>query len=154
MRCVEALADTLDHASGLLGVSEVSGDLREVEAAADGGDARAGLALEMFASRAAAAIAAAATALPRLDALVFTGGIGEGAGRVRATIVDRLAVLGVPRIPPRETGHDRVLAGGPPAVLRVEAREDLIAARLAVLSLRSEPGAPPASQMPATAPGG
>lgn len=126
----DALSDALEHGSGLSGVSGVSADLREVQAAADGGDARARLAIDMFVRRAAAAIAAAATALPRLDALVFTGGIGEHAGAVRAAIVDRLGVLGVAPIPVDVPDDDRILgaSGGGPAVLRVEAREDLVMA--------------------------
>ena len=87
----------------------------------------------MFVARAAAGIAAAATALPRLDAIVFTGGIGEHAGRVRAAIVAQLAVLGVAPVDPSDPGADSVLSSGTagPRVLRVEAREDLICARQA-----------------------
>jgi acetate kinase len=127
----EALAEALDHGSGLLGVSGVSGDVRSVDAAADQGDERARLALTMFVRRAAEGIAAAATSLPRLDALVFTGGIGENAGALRAQILARLAVLGLAPIATEETGVDRVLsaAGAAPAVLRVEAREDLVICR-------------------------
>jgi acetate kinase len=134
---VARLSDELEHRSGLLGVSGVSGDLREVEAAAERGDERARLAIDMFVSRAAAAIGAAATTLERLDALTFSGGIGEHAGRVRAAIARRLAVLGLPIVPESETGEDRVLGSDRdgPAVLRVEAREDLVAARAAVAVL-------------------
>ena len=131
---VEELAETLDHGSGLLGVSGSSADMRALQAAADAGDTAAALAIEMFVARAAAGIAAAATALRRLDAVVFTAGIGEGAGRVRAAIVDRLAVLDVAPIGPDEDGTDRILGGGggPPVVIRIEAREDIVAARAAV----------------------
>lgn len=135
---LDALADTLEHRSGLLGVSGRSADVRKVEAAADAGDHRAQLAMEMFVDRAAFGIGGASVALPRLDALVFTGGIGEHAGRVRAAIVERLAVLGFRTITSDENGEDRVLASDPnvravdvhqPATLRIEAREDLVMAR-------------------------
>lgn len=128
---VDAIADALEHDSGLLGVSGRSSDVRELTRAAERGDERAALALEMFADRAAQGIAAAATALPRLDALVFTGGIGEHAGELRARIAARLRVLGLPAVDAAETGQDRVLARGEDgaAVLRVAAREDLIIAR-------------------------
>ncbi|MBX3031609.1 MAG: acetate/propionate family kinase [Chloroflexi bacterium] len=106
----DGMSEVLEHRSGLLGVSGVSADLREVQAAAEDGDTRAALAIEMFVARASAAIGAAAVALPRLDAVVFTGGIGEHAGAVRASIVERLTVL------------------GGPTVLVVEAREDLVMA--------------------------
>lgn len=123
-------SDALEHRSGLLGVSGVSADLREVQAAAQGGDRRAVLAIEMFVGHASAGIAAAAAALPRLDAVAFTGGIGEHAGAVRAAIVDRLAVLGVASVPAGPSSGDLVLGdpGQGPSVLRVEAREDLVMA--------------------------
>lgn len=124
------MSDALEHRSGLLGVSGVGADLREVEAVAAAGDERAALAIGMFVAHASAAIGAAAIALPRLDAVVFTGGIGEHAGAVRAAIVDRLGVLGVAPVPVDVPAGDLVLGrpGGGPAVLRVEAREDLVMA--------------------------
>ena len=134
---LDDLHGALEHSSGLMGVSGLGSDVRALEAAASAGDHRAGLALEMFIARAAAGIASAAVSLDRLDALIFTGGIGEHAGRIRAAIVDRLSIIGFPRIEPEETGVDRVLAEGDlaaradrlrPAVLRIEAREDLVIA--------------------------
>jgi acetate kinase len=85
----------------------------------------------MFARRAAEGVGSAAVALPRLDALVFSGGIGEHAGSLRAAIVERLAVLGVAPVAAEETGVDRLLSGPgeSPAVLRVEAREDIVIGR-------------------------
>lgn len=134
---LDELTEALDHGSGLLGVSETSSDMRALEASAAAGDTRAQLAIEMFADRAAAGIAAAATALPRLDAVVFTGGIGENAGTVRAAIVARLGVLGIARIETMETGRDGILGtpGRGPAVLRIEAREDVVAARGALAAI-------------------
>jgi acetate kinase len=129
---VADLRDALQHRSGLLGVSGSSGDMREVQAAADRGDAGAKLAVAMFVRRAAAGIAAAASALPTLDGLCFTGGIGEHATAVRAAICRRLATLGVPSAlrDPDDAG-DRLLSepGDPVAVLRLAAREDLVIAR-------------------------
>jgi acetate kinase len=127
-----AVASALEHDAGLAGVSGRSGDVRELEASAAAGDSRARIALDLFAARAAAGIAAAATWLSRIDGVVFTGGIGENAGPVRAAIVGRLGILGLTRIEEAESGRDRVLAPGPPASLRVEAREELVMARAAV----------------------
>jgi len=127
---VDELADAIAHRGGLLGVSGSSGSVRALEEASDAGDARALLALGMFANRAASGIAAMATALPRLDALVFTGGVGEHSHRMRLGICARLSVLGVP--PPTEppAGSDAVIATlDGLAVLRIEAREDLVIAR-------------------------
>ena len=134
----DELAEVLDHRSGLLAVSGSSSDMRELKAAADRGDPAAALAIDMFVDRAAAGIAAAATALPRLDALVFTGGIGEHAGQVRAGIVERLAVLGCDPVEPDDPGGDRMLSSqrsGGPAVLRIDAREDVVAARAALAAI-------------------
>jgi acetate kinase len=126
------LGEVLQHRSGLLGVSGVSNDLREVERAAVAGEPRATLALEMFVRRAASAIGAAATALPRLDGVIFTGGIGEGAVEVRAAICQRLSQLGVAALgePPADEGAAILSdAGSKVAVLRIPAREDLVMAR-------------------------
>ena len=132
---VEELAAVLEHESGLVGVGGGHGDVRDLERAAADRDPDARLALDMFAASAAAGIAAAASFLPRLDAVVFTGGIGEHAGPLRARIVGRLGVLGVAPIDDGKTGRDRVLLAGPPAVVRVEAREDLVMARAATALL-------------------
>jgi acetate kinase len=121
------LAEGLAHRSGLLAVAGMAG-VREIEEAAAGGDERASLALEMFVRRIAAAVAGAATTLPRLDAVVFTGGIGEHSATVRAAVVARLASLGVPSRLADGAG-DGIVATGPPAVVVVEAREDLVIAR-------------------------
>ena len=126
------VAEALDHRSGLLGVSGRSADMRVLREAAQSGDERAGLAIGMYVRRAAAGIAAAATCLPRLDALVFTGGIGENAAEVRAAIVERLGVLGLAPLPrdPAAPSGDAILGApdDPIAVLRIEAREDLVIA--------------------------
>jgi acetate kinase len=112
------LADSLDHASGLLGVSGRTSDVRALLDAEASGDERATLALAMFVRRAAAAIAAAATALAGLDAIVFTGGIGSNSAPLRDRIAGRLGALGVAVEPAR----------GSVGVLAIEAREDLVIA--------------------------
>jgi acetate kinase len=127
-RSVDDVADDLEHRSGLLGVSGVSGDMRELLRAEAAGHDRAKLAIEMFVRRAAAGIAVAATALPAVDAIVFTGGIGENAIPVRDRIIGRLTALGVTQAGIGEGGGDTVLVDGPPAILRVHAREDLVIA--------------------------
>jgi acetate kinase len=125
------LESALDHQSGLVGVSGRAVGMRDLEKAAAEGNRRARLAIEMFVSRAAAGIAASATALPRLDALVFTGGIGEHSGPVRSGIVRRLASLGLGALPATDVRNDAVISpsGSAVAVLRVEAREDAVIAR-------------------------
>jgi acetate kinase len=140
---IEGLHRALEHESGLLGVSGTTSDVRRLEADAEAGDARAALALRLFARRAAAGIAAAATALPRVDAIVFTGGIGEHASALRHEIVDGLAAIGVRPLLEGTRDADGVVSapGALPVVLRVEAREDLVAARYAESALATV-GAP------------
>ena len=92
---VDAIEDALVHRSGLLGVSGVSSDFRKVQAAADSGHVRAGLALAIYGDRLAAAIAALAAALGGLDAIVFTGGVGENSSSIRAEACGALEFAGV-----------------------------------------------------------
>ena len=124
----DALEDGMAHRGGLLALAGLEG-MRAIEAAAASGDERAEAAIEVFVLRAAAEIAAAATALDGLDALTFTGGIGERSPIVRERICRRLAVLGIGSIDDDATSGDRVIATGPPAVAVVTAREDLVIAR-------------------------
>jgi acetate kinase len=80
---MERLEDLLNRESGLLGLSGVSSDMREVQAAADRGHGRARLALAIFSRRLRKYIGAYTAVLGRVDALVFTGGIGENSAPVR-----------------------------------------------------------------------
>jgi acetate kinase len=95
---VAELSDGLESASGLAGLAGLpggSGDMREVLAAADQGDPDARLALGVYLHRLRAEIAAMAAAMNGLDALAFTGGVGEHAPIVRAAAADGLGFLGV-----------------------------------------------------------
>jgi acetate kinase len=92
------LAGALEHGSGLAalaGLADGSGDYRDVAAAADAGEPAAKLALDIHAHRLAAGIAAMAAAMSGIDALVFTGGIGEHAPAVRARAVADVGFLGI-----------------------------------------------------------
>ena len=123
--------DDLNHASGLAGISGVSADVRELERVATDGNARAELALAMFARRAAAAIAGAVTSLDRFDALVFTGGIGEHSAAIRARICERLSLLGIVLDSPANASRKddgRIEAAGP-AVFAIQTREEWYVAR-------------------------
>jgi len=87
----------LYHESGLRGLSEISGDMRVLEAS---DDPRARFAIEVFCQRAAQEIAASAVALGGCDAIVFTAGIGEHSAAVRSAICDLLGWMGA-RIDPQ-----------------------------------------------------
>lgn len=91
----DSLDRLLNHDSGLAGLSGTSGDMREVLAAVDAGDVRARLALDVYVHHIRQAIAAMAASMNGLDALVFTGGVGEHAPRVRAAVCEGLAFLGI-----------------------------------------------------------
>jgi acetate kinase len=128
------LATTLEHRSGLLGLAGTS-DMREVLAKADRGDADAGLALEVYVHRLRAAVASMTAAMAGVDAVVFTGGVGERAPRVRQLVANGLAFLGV-NVDPEENAatspsFDRDISelNAPVRTLVVAAREDLEIAR-------------------------
>jgi len=137
-RPASAIEEDLDRRSGLKGVGGTS-DMARLLARSAAGEPDAMLAIEMFVRRAAGGIAAAATCLPRVDALVFTGGIGEHATSIRAGILERLSVLGIPPqagARPDGTDGDAIVSSGQgPAVLRIHAREDVIVARAAVSAI-------------------
>jgi acetate kinase len=86
--------DLLYHQSGLLGVSGLSSDLRELEAAADTNE-NAALAIEMFCYRVRKYVGAYMAALGGVDALIFGGGIGEHSGQVRSRVCSGLERLGI-----------------------------------------------------------
>lgn len=90
----DALEAMLNHECGLAGLAEAGSDIRDVEKAADGGDARAAVALEVFYRTVAKTVAGYASVLGGVDLLVFTGGIGEHSERTRASICAELGFLG------------------------------------------------------------
>ncbi|MBV9212145.1 MAG: acetate/propionate family kinase [Actinobacteria bacterium] len=124
------LEDVLEHRSGIAGMAGGDGDMRAVVQAAARGETRAATALGVYIHRLRAAIAAMAAAMGGLDAIVFTGGVGEGSDHVRTTACAGLGFLGIEiestgrEDPPDE---DLELTGGRARVraLVVRAREDL-----------------------------
>ena len=127
----------LTHESGLRGVGGTD-DVRALLHAEATGDARAALAIDLFVRRAAAGIAAAATTLPALDVIVFTGGIGEHASSVRTRICARRAGLGVSPTEDVEAREGVLVDGvsGRPAIVVVHSREDVVIAE-ATAALKS-----------------
>jgi len=98
------LASMLEHRSGLLGLSG-SADLRMVLEAEERGDAGAILAVEVYLHRLRGAVATMAAAMNGLDAIVFTGGVGEHAPSIRARAAAGLGFLGIEIDPERNDGH-------------------------------------------------
>ena len=141
---VEAVTRALNRESGLLGLSGRSNDMRTVIALAEDGDADAALALDVFVYRLAKAIAALAVPLEGLDALVFTGGIGEHSAVVRSRVLRRLGLLGLVEDAAANAVHGRATGGRisrstNPAALVVPTDEELEIARetSAVLEART-----------------
>ncbi|MFD7435998.1 acetate/propionate family kinase [Streptomyces sp. NPDC059861] len=91
----DAVEDALNHESGLLALSGASDDTRDLVRSRAAGDERAALALDVFTHHCRRGIAAMAASLTRLDALVFTGEIGEDQPEVREEVCARLTALGL-----------------------------------------------------------
>jgi acetate kinase len=91
----ETLDDLLNKKSGLLGISGISGDMRQIVSAMNKGNDRAKLAFNIFVHRLQAGIGAMVAALGGLDALVFTAGIGENSAEVRQAACGHFGFLGL-----------------------------------------------------------
>ncbi|HWG46066.1 MAG TPA: acetate/propionate family kinase [Gemmataceae bacterium] len=113
LRTEQLNADQLDELvnrrSGLLGVSEISSDMRDL-LSRQAGDRRAAEAVELFCYRAKMWIGALATVLGGLDTLIFSGGIGENAAEVRARICAGLDFLGIHLDPDRNTANAPIIS--------------------------------------------
>jgi acetate kinase len=134
----EQVGELLNKKSGLLGLSGRSNDMRNLLDLERAGDARAALAIDVFCYRLAKGLLALSAALPQLDAIVFTGGIGENAAAVRARTVESLRVLGVSLDATRNDEHGRESRGvisdaqSRAAVMVVPTNEELVIAREAM----------------------
>jgi len=91
----EAISTLVNKFSGMLGVTGVSSDMREIENAANAGNERAKLGLDMYAYRVKKYVGAYAAAMGGVDVLVFTGGIGENSASMREAICSELEFMGV-----------------------------------------------------------
>lgn len=130
---IDQVTEALNKESGLLGLSELSNDCRELQEAANQGHKGANIALDVFAFRLAKYIGALATSLPRIDALIFTGGIGENSAEVRAKVLARLKVFGFEVDEAANAKCTRGNAGvitkvGTPTALVVNTNEELMIA--------------------------
>jgi acetate kinase len=129
----ESVDDALYNGSGLLGVSGISWSFREVEKAAREGNERARLALDIYADRVRSGIGALAVTLGAVDALIFTGGIGENSAGLRAAVCDGLQCLGI-HIDPEKSRLGRgdtniAAANSRTAIWIIHTREEFMIAR-------------------------
>jgi acetate kinase len=136
----QQLDDLLNKKSGLLGISGVSGDMREVIAAMDGGNSRAKLAFDIFVHRLQTGIGAMIAALDGLDILLFTAGIGENSAEVRQAACGNFNFLGLQLDPAKNKSprpdRDVSLPNSPVRILIVQAQEDWAIAKACWQCLR------------------
>jgi acetate kinase len=136
------VSDLLNEQSGLLGLSGQSNDMRALLELERQGHARAALAIEVFCYRLAKALLGLSAALASIDALVFTGGIGENAAPIRERTARALGALGLRIDPALNAAHGRASGGvisSPESrvtVLVVPTHEELVIAREVVRLLR------------------
>ncbi len=130
---IDQLDGILHNESGLLGMSGVSSDFRQVETAAEQGHPRAQLALDVYTHRVRELIGSLTVTLGGIDALVFTGGIGENSSRLRADVCRGLECLGLHL---DTTSNDRchpdtdvATTDSAGRILVIHTREDLMIAR-------------------------
>ncbi|MDP1832092.1 MAG: acetate kinase [Geothrix sp.] len=128
-----AITDLLNKKSGLLGISGVSSDFREIELAADQGNDRARLARDLLTYNVRQYIGAYATVLDGVDAITFTAGIGTHSTYVRAKVCSKLGFLGV-KLDPEANEHgtgERIITtpDSRVAVTVVPTNEELMIAR-------------------------
>ncbi|WP_232697686.1 acetate kinase [Brevibacillus daliensis] len=94
-KTVEELVDVLNKKSGLLAVSGLSSDLRDIESAAEENNERAELALQIFVEKIRNYIGSYAMQMNGVDAIIFTAGIGENSSTIRDRVLDKLEWMGV-----------------------------------------------------------
>lgn len=141
---VDEVDALLNRGSGLKGMSGVSNDLRDVRAAATTGSPSAAAALEVFAYRVRKTVGAYAAAMGGLDAVVFTGGIGENSAWARGACLAGLEFLGITVDEDRNERGETVVsaAGGRVAVLTIKTDEETMIANATVAVLESRAKAP------------
>ncbi|MBX5462355.1 MAG: acetate/propionate family kinase [Steroidobacteraceae bacterium] len=126
----QQLEDSLAHLSGLLGVSGLSGDMREIIAAADAGNVNAKLAYDRFILYARRHLGAMYGVLGGVDVLIFTGGVGEHEPRVRRDIAAAIPDVHLDAARNKASNEGEISsAASPVRALIVRAREDIVVLR-------------------------
>jgi acetate kinase len=129
----EEMDEALNEKSGLLGISGVSSDMRQILAAMKAGHARAKLAFDIFAHRLRRGIGEMIAVLGGIDALIFTAGIGENSAEVRAAACENFEYMGVKLDAQKNEGdgEDREISasGSAARVMVIHAQEDWAIAR-------------------------
>lgn len=129
----EELDHIMNKESGILGISGISSDFRDVEQAADAGNKRAQLALDVFHYRVRTTIGAYVAAMDGVDGIIFTAGLGENSGATRLAICDGLTYLGIKLDAEKNSkrGEEMVISTADSAtnVMVIPTNEELMIAR-------------------------
>jgi acetate kinase len=143
----EQLDEILNKRSGLLGVSGISEDMREILAARNAGNSRAQLAFDIYVHRLVSALGAMVAVLGGIDALVFTAGVGENSADVRAAACQNFGYLGLKIDAGRnsQASPDQDISGAdcPVRILVIRAQEDWEIARQCWRMVRDADSAQP-----------
>ena len=130
---IDEISQMLNRESGLLGISGISADVRDLFGTISEGNQQAMLALKMFCYRASQYIGRYIAALGGLDALIFTAGIGENAPQIRAEICEKLGFMGIHLDEERnaDSGVEKSVHGAnsPVQILVIPTNEELMIAR-------------------------
>jgi acetate kinase len=118
----------LNKKSGLIGVSEISNDMREIEEKAKQGNKKASLALNMFTRRIKKYIGAYTALMGGLDVIVFTAGIGENSSVIRAKSLEGLEFLGVFIDKDKNASNETIISIGRVNVMVIPTNEELVIA--------------------------
>ncbi len=130
---MDEMMTILNKKSGVLGISGVSSDFRDLDNAAADGNERAALAVEVFAYKVRKMIGEYAAAMGGVDAVIFTAGVGENSADLRLRFVDGLQFMGISIDPEKNNfrGEERIVSpeGSPVKVLVIPTNEELMIAK-------------------------
>ena len=132
-RSISSVMEGLNKRSGMMGLSGVSSDFRDLEAAAAKGHHRSAIALRIFEYRVHKMIAEYAAAMNGVDVVIFTAGVGENAPSTRAHILEGLEFMGITCDEEKNNtrGEERIISkdGAPVTVMVIPTNEELMIAQ-------------------------
>jgi acetate kinase len=149
---VKEIDSIMNKNSGMLGLTETSNDMREIEQEAARGSERHRLAIDIYCYHVRKYIGAYMAALGRVDAIIFTGGIGENSRLVRRLCVEGLETYGIVLDNAKNEKNEREITTGPVKVLVVPTNEELAIARDTKQILAAMATTGPAKSAPADLP--
>lgn len=126
---LKEIDNLMNKQSGLLGISGTTNDLREITSAAEAGSKQHQLAIDIFCHRVKKYVGAYAAEMGGVDAIVFTGGIGENAALVRKTVCRDMDFMGVRIDEARNAANEECISTGPTRVFVIKTNEELTIAR-------------------------